>query len=220
MYDATLLYTDTHLGTLIQYIRELDLGETIIVVTADHGDLFGEQGLLSHRLVVDDALTHVPLVVHGADGLEASADQLVQQIDLMQTLLGDAGADTGQSQGINLCEETREYVITERSSENFAAHAQQLISADRSFDLSQFPPTFLTALRTREFKYTKSDNQESLYRLPNEELDIKMTYPDVTRQLRMEQQSWRQSLDTDTESAGEMQLSDSDRTRLKQLGYL
>ena len=37
MYDAEIAYTDEMVGRLVDYIDSLDLGDTIIVVTADHG---------------------------------------------------------------------------------------------------------------------------------------------------------------------------------------
>lgn len=220
MYDATLLYTDDKLRELLQYIRGLDLGDVIYVITADHGELFGEHGLLGHHMVVDDALSHVPLVVDGLDDIQVPDDGLVQQIDVMETLLDIAGAETEQFQGIDVRSEERDFVITERSRENFSAYAHQILEHNRSFDLSRFPPSFLSALRTGEFKYLSSDQSEGLFKLPNEEIDVQATYPETTRELRATFTRWKNSIDTDHGSRETLTLSSTQKEQLEDLGYL
>ena len=48
------------------------LDDTLVVVTSDHGENFGEGGLMAHAFSLDERLTHVPLVAAGP-GAEALA---------------------------------------------------------------------------------------------------------------------------------------------------
>jgi hypothetical protein len=57
-------YLDHHLGLLLDRILELGLSETTtVVVTADHGEEFGEQGWYGHGSWLFDECTRVPLVI-------------------------------------------------------------------------------------------------------------------------------------------------------------
>jgi uncharacterized sulfatase len=108
LYDAQLEYTDTFIGDLFDRIRATD-EETIIVVTGDHGEHFGERGALGHKYVLDDALLRVPLVTAGLD--VDSTDTPVQHTDMMRTLLEVADAPTQFVDGIDLRHETRQFAV-------------------------------------------------------------------------------------------------------------
>lgn len=63
-YDAAIAYLDHQLGVLF---RELEgaglLEDTLIVITSDHGEQFGEHGLLTHGNSLYLPLLHVPLLI-------------------------------------------------------------------------------------------------------------------------------------------------------------
>lgn len=61
-YHAVVEDTDRHLGELFEALGP-HLDDTLVVVTADHGELIGEQGRFGHSMGVWEPLTRVPLVV-------------------------------------------------------------------------------------------------------------------------------------------------------------
>lgn len=66
MYDGAIAYDDRSLGDLLDALRARgDLENTIIVVTSDHGEEFGERGpgLLGHNRTLYRHALQVPLVV-------------------------------------------------------------------------------------------------------------------------------------------------------------
>lgn len=65
------------------------LDDTLVVVTSDHGENFGESGLMAHAFSLDERLTHVPLVAAGP-GAEQVAG-LVSLADLPRALARAAG---------------------------------------------------------------------------------------------------------------------------------
>jgi arylsulfatase A-like enzyme len=96
-YDDCLAYLDEQLGRLFD---ELDrrglLGNTLVVVTADHGEDFGEHGLYCHASSLYDPEIHVPLLAILPDGAHAgrSVAEPVSLRDLPATvadLLGLGG---------------------------------------------------------------------------------------------------------------------------------
>ena len=48
MYDAEIAYTDDQVSVLYDTLLA-EIGETIVVITADHGELFGEDNMLAHK---------------------------------------------------------------------------------------------------------------------------------------------------------------------------
>ncbi len=64
LYDAEILYADHHIGRLLAHLRAIGRYEnTWIVVTADHGELFGEHGLRGHGKHLTEPEIRVPLLV-------------------------------------------------------------------------------------------------------------------------------------------------------------
>jgi arylsulfatase A-like enzyme len=63
-YDDCIAYLDERLGSLLS---ELDsrriLDNTVVIVTADHGELLGERGLFGHGQSLHREVVHVPLLV-------------------------------------------------------------------------------------------------------------------------------------------------------------
>ena len=66
LYGRAVRAMDDWLGGVLEELeRRRLLDDTVVVVTSDHGENFGEQGLMGHGLSLDDRLIHVPLVIAG-----------------------------------------------------------------------------------------------------------------------------------------------------------
>ena len=68
-YDAEVTFTDRYLGKLLDFIAAKPWGKrTAIIVTADHGEAFGEHNMYSHGFELWENLVRVPMffVVPGA----------------------------------------------------------------------------------------------------------------------------------------------------------
>lgn len=63
-YDATVASLDEQLGRLFAALERTGaLNRTIVVITADHGEQFGEHGMLLHAASLYTPLIHVPLLI-------------------------------------------------------------------------------------------------------------------------------------------------------------
>ncbi|MFN2433488.1 MAG: sulfatase [Gemmatimonadota bacterium] len=63
-YDASIAALDHELGLLLGELERDDvLRNTLVVITSDHGELFGEHGLTRHGNSLYWPLLHVPLVI-------------------------------------------------------------------------------------------------------------------------------------------------------------
>ncbi|MBL8800958.1 MAG: sulfatase [Planctomycetes bacterium] len=92
LYKAELNYQDEQIGRLFKGLRERGLLEnTIVVITADHGQGLMEHNWAAHRLLYQEQV-HVPLIVKLPGVKQApSVKDLVRTIDVFPTVLDYAG---------------------------------------------------------------------------------------------------------------------------------
>lgn len=216
MYDAEIAYTDHMVGELIEYIRTLDFHDTIFVVTADHGELFGEHGLLAHQYVLNAAVTHIPLVIHGLDGLAVDADDLVQHSDVMKTLLQHVGGNSDGMVGTNLLRDKPEFAISQRGPVDFG----DLVDRNPEFDASRFHKPTLTALRTDQFVYQRSEERAELFERPDETTDVSQGYPEVVKELDRKLTKWLEKYGRPADKGQDGDFSSAKEKQLRDLGYL
>ena len=99
LYDDEILYQDGLLGRLFSGIEELGLMEdTLIVVTADHGEEFGElDHRVGHQLALTDTLLHVPLIMRFPSQLPAGKriSAMASTIDIFPTILDVIETENG-----------------------------------------------------------------------------------------------------------------------------
>ncbi len=88
MYDGEVTYTDRWVGKLLDFIAAKPwAARTVIVVTADHGEAFGEHGQYRHGFEVWEPLVRVPLMVV-VPGIEArTIDVSRSALDMAPTML-------------------------------------------------------------------------------------------------------------------------------------
>lgn len=100
LYEATIASIDRELGRLLRELEERGLLQnTVVILTSDHGEQFGEHGLWDHMQSLYQPLVHVPLIVRPPGGLPESVRiaRPVSLRDLPVTVLDliDAEGDTG-----------------------------------------------------------------------------------------------------------------------------
>ncbi len=92
LYAAEIKFQDSQIGRLMADLKARGLLEnTIVVVTADHGQGLMEHGWAAHRLVYQEQI-HVPLIVR-VPGVKPTpvVKDLVRTIDIFPTILDFAG---------------------------------------------------------------------------------------------------------------------------------
>jgi hypothetical protein len=87
LYHGGVAEADAKLAEVLALLAGERPGETV-VVTSDHGEHFGERGLVSHQFSLAEPLLHVPLVVHGLAGVSpATIEEPVQLADIAPSVL-------------------------------------------------------------------------------------------------------------------------------------
>jgi hypothetical protein len=157
LYEEEIKYVDSQIGSFLTDLKKIgiDLENSYIVLTADHGEEFMEHGELEHHRKLYDELIHVPLIMCGP-GIPCNRriqDQ-VSLIDITPTLLNLLGySNQKKFQGKSLLP-----IINGQNVSKRAAISEYLFSVNvKGF-----------SYRTEEYKYIlKLDGDQRYHELFN-----------------------------------------------------
>ena len=93
-YDSNIRALDEQIGSFLESLKNRGLlANTLVIITADHGEYFGEGGIGGHlHSSMNDAGLRIPLIVWCPGRLPPGRiDQAVSQVDLFPTILALAG---------------------------------------------------------------------------------------------------------------------------------
>lgn len=106
LYKGEITDNDAWFGRMRKDLDELGIAdETMIVVTSDHGEEFGEYGRYGHGVSVNQELVDIPFIVGFRPWTKPGVriDDAVEVIDLYPTVVDAAGLESGpQVQGTSL----------------------------------------------------------------------------------------------------------------------
>ena len=143
LYRGEVSYWDAHFGRLMRHLDEKGLlDNTVVIVTSDHGEEFGDHGGFWHGTKLYDESIRVPLVVSvpNREGGQRRADP-VRLIDVAPTITEVAGAEGGKRwQGVSLL---REYELRDE--------ADRLVLGEVDFE-----GVAATSVRSREWKLIRN----------------------------------------------------------------
>lgn len=92
LYDGEIRYTDTYVGHVLDALRQSGQWEhTIIVFTSDHGEGFGEHGVLHHGYHIYIQQNRVPFIVRVPGIAPRKVAEPVGHVDLFPSLLNLLG---------------------------------------------------------------------------------------------------------------------------------
>lgn len=87
-YDGAINYLDSKIESMLGHMAEIGvLQNTNVIVTSDHGEMFGEHGLEKHQYSLYEELLRVPLLVRAPDRQPRRVKQMVSLVDLYPTIL-------------------------------------------------------------------------------------------------------------------------------------
>jgi arylsulfatase A-like enzyme/Tfp pilus assembly protein PilF len=179
LYDGEIVYTDEHVGRLIRGLEERGLREnTLIVLTADHGEALDEHGERTHGYFTYEPTIHVPLIYSMPGRLPEGAvyEGTAGHIDIAPTILDIIG-------------------LADRGEPTFQGRSLYPFDAEEEGGVSYFECVTpyilfgwsgLRGVRSPEWKYISAPAEE-LYHLtedPREETNRIDTMPEVADSLR------------------------------------
>ena len=219
LYHAGVRYLDLRLGHLFAMLRQSGVYEdSLIVVTADHGEAFREHGRFVHSDLYDQTMG-VPLIIklpRAARG-GSTVQRVVETVDVLPTILEAVGVEIpAYVQGTS-----RLGAHEDREADEGVAFGQHKLDLELS----------VYSVRTHDYKlvYDIERQTAELYDLardPEEQLDVSSERQDVVRRLtRLLQRQLQTNQALALEIAGHegksaTALTAAEERQLKALGYL
>lgn len=103
-YDCEVLYTDHFIGKLLNFVKQQDYwNDTAVIITADHGEAFGDHGMYKHAFELWEVLVRVPLMFKVPGAAPKRISEPRTHIDLAPTimdLMGQPPLPTFQGQSL------------------------------------------------------------------------------------------------------------------------
>ena len=173
-YDAEVRYVDDCIRDIFDGLVSLGIDkDTVIIITADHGEEFFEHGNYhSHENFYDEML-RVPLIIYGAGIPCKRVDRQIQEIDIAPTaldLLNEGREEGFVGKSLLANNVGSEYVISEVAPAYISGSvAQKLVNID--FSLRKGAIRFEG--ETGKWKYINCtrENKEELYNLSEDPVE-------------------------------------------------
>jgi arylsulfatase A-like enzyme len=215
-YDGAIAYIDFHIEKLITKLYELGMYEDcLLIITADHGEAFGERNFIGHTVSVYQDQVHVPLIIKYPNiDKSVVVNETVSLVDIMPTILNLLGHEIPEDiQGQSLLKlESRNYRAV--MSESFTGMGPRGLHP-RFHRLEK-------AIFWGPFKLISSTSgKRELYDLSNDANEKKNLYrPDdgLSNELEAKLNPWFE--DIKDEPASRVDLDGETIDRLRSLGYL
>lgn len=97
LYDDEISYTDFYLEYFFKNLKETGFFDRdyLVVITADHGEEFGDHGSLDHLGKLYDELIRVPMIMEGKNLPKGKKiEEMVAAVDILPTVLDYADIET------------------------------------------------------------------------------------------------------------------------------
>mgnify|MGYP000468817646 CR=1 FL=1 len=207
LYDAEIRYTDEQIGRLVGTATDAWGERPTVIVTADHGEEFGEHGQYSHNRTFFDEVLKVPLVVDGWGG-DSEYDDLVASMDIPATIAAAA---------------------TDEIPDNYFGHDLRTLLSDGEWDRSHVISEVDSddtlgefSVRTDSWKYIQKPDVESIYDL---ETDLSETENLIDKESGRVQEfqtvveSHEEDIRRTESDLDSVEMDDATEQRLRNLGY-
>jgi arylsulfatase A-like enzyme len=188
-YDASIAYVDHHVKQVLDELeRQGVLDDAVIVVSGDHGDAFGEHGIYSDHVDVDECIHRIPLIVRwpGRTPKGTSSQAFMYNVDYAPTI----------------CDMLDIPIPADWDGTSYRANLEGRDGQDREFlvwDSGLY--TVQRAVRTKTHLYIRTYDRwqyanwsgEELYDMVNdpcETTDLAAECPDLVRECRSLMDSW------------------------------
>jgi arylsulfatase A-like enzyme len=207
-YDRAIAYLDDQLGKLFARMKRLGIyDESIIIITSDHGELFGEHDLYFHSCPMYEGVMRVPLLIKFPNSERVGrVKNVIQPTDIFATILSVGGLSIPDGISGKAFGNTDEPAVGEF--ENYAIRQHRV--------LYDGPYKYM--------KYEKLNNPE-LYDLtldPSEKDNLAEKLPAVVHAMEKKLQAWESQHPPRYPVAGEKKETITGETLegLKALGYI
>ena len=220
-YDGEIAYLDFQMGKLFEELKKLGIYDsTMIVITSDHGEFFGEHDLWYHSHELYEEVLKIPLIIkfptaHSRKGIYTNRVSLV---DILPTVLNFLELPLPRDvQGVDLF----------KGGSRVMSEIYRHIDAGDSLKADVFVRE-LKSLFSKNYKYIKefdkeSESQDELYDIENDPGELQNLIektPEKAKEMEEELMELLPSTDLQKTTITPMILNPAIRDGLEALGYL
>lgn len=178
IYDNSILWNDRTIEILFDSMRDLGaLENTIIVVTSDHGEAFGEHGQEGHGRGLYRETTEVPLMIHFPFRLDPGAvvRTRTRNIDVWPTLLDLVGIEAPTQDGVSRVPEI--LAAAGAPTEIEPPESTAIAQLDQNWARPGTPEHFAVAVTDGPLRFIRVDSEngrlEQLFDASEDELELR-----------------------------------------------
>jgi arylsulfatase A-like enzyme len=228
VYDNSVRREDYIVGELLSHLaREGYLDETLVAISSDHGEAFGERGFEGHARRVYRESTEVPLILSFPFRLEPGVvvEQRTRNVDIWPTLLDLLGLPPmAQVDGRSRVPEILAAARGEPAPEDAAATYAHL---DQTWGRRVRQPVPTVAVVEGGFRYVMARDEQGEMRGelfdgsrdPLERSDLLAEEPEVAERLRAFAESYLERKPPWDSPAPTLELDEIKLNQLRALGY-
>lgn len=213
-YDGEVRYTDHYVGQVLDALEHYGYAkDTIVVFFSDHGEEFGEHGGIGHGQSLHEELIRIPFAIRVPGVAPRRVSEPVAAIDLVPTLLESVGSRR-RSFG-----DGRSLAPSFRGERLPIEPIFLAVAKERFFDGLEFGrhKLIVEQLDGRDVSFALFDRVDD----PHERKDLAPARPETLAKMRELLETSRARARTRANDHGaRVELSDSDRELMRQLGYL
>ena len=228
-YDGGLAYLDQQIGALLDALdRAGVLDDTVVVITADHGEVLDEhfEEWYSHDPYLVEENLRVPLLLRLPGGAHAGTrvPDLVQGVDVLPTLLALSGVDAGEARfsGLDLSPTLegralrRDFVYAERRSRDREGEPGIDVEAARA----ERDRRRMVRTATHKLIQASDRGTTEVFAVDDEHRDLSEAAPDVFHGLMGLYTRQLEALRPVGDTGGGSGLDPETEAMLRELGYL
>lgn len=211
-YDAEIRHTDYHIGRLLENIKD----NTLIILTADHGESLGEHNVyFYHGNNIYDEVLHIPLIIKDNRDFQSGKRicTVVSSVDIVPTILNMINPiwyffNKHRFNGIDL-----KRIVNGKD-------------IKREYIYSYFPWAYSIRDANKNIKYIlNEDGREELYLLPDEnnnlinDNSLEVIY--IRKELRDKLKTWLKNYPIRSDiNPKKVSISEETKEALRSLGYI
>lgn len=230
LYDGEIGFADAQVGRLMHALNQAGiLDDTIVIITADHGENLGERERIDHMMTMYETVLRIPLVIRYPRGLQPTrVTKLASIIDVAPTILDMCGAreqmphlNAATTSLVTKANRKRDYVIA--GNERPVTGIELLKDRYPGYDW-QLIDYRMRCLRTVSHKLIWNENHSfEMYNLasdPQELTNLADTQPATQRQLLSILQKRFDAIASTREHPMFHSTDEETLERLRSLGYI
>jgi arylsulfatase A-like enzyme len=206
-YDGAIAYLDDQLGRFFEHLKRAGIYDrALIIITSDHGELFGEHEFYGHRTPMYEGAIRVPLIIKLPYSEQAgrNTNREIQLHDLFSTILSICGLNvpeslSGRPYGVSTLPSVAEY-----ENRDWRQHR---------------------VLYDGQYKYFYYERERSpelydLHRDPLENSNIAVERTDIVEMMNEKLKKWVNDHPPRYDNAKDAEVSQETVRGLKALGYI